>query len=81
MYLATIMAATAVFYGIEQQTIFQDIIASFLISRSSTALVFMGKKIFEKSRLRDKPSRFNSTTDADDCDATQRFSTVEHNIR
>ena len=51
MYLCTIMAASAVFYGIEQSTVWQDIGIIFdLIQFHITCIC--GEKVFEKSRPR-----------------------------
>eukprot|EP01083_Nonionella_stella_P064723 168974_1 len=55
MYLCTIMAITAAFYGIKQDK-YADISASFIISLISTLPVFMVKKIFEKSKPQKIPS-------------------------
>eukprot|EP01084_Bolivina_argentea_P105219 188357_1 len=50
MYLCTMMAVTAVFYGVEQEQIFGDVTASFLISFIGTTPSIVIKKIFEKSK-------------------------------
>ena len=44
-YLCTVMFATAIFYGVKQNTAFGDIAASFLISLIGTAPVLLTKKI------------------------------------
>merc|ERR1719361_2442878 len=49
MYLSTIMVASAMFYGVEQQG-FGDITASFLISLFATAPVLATKQLFLKSK-------------------------------
>eukprot|EP01084_Bolivina_argentea_P056972 104176_1 len=50
MYLCTIFAMSAVFYGVEQKTFMGDISASFLISFISTIPTFIIKKLFMKSK-------------------------------
>ena len=83
MYLCTIMVATGIFYGIDQTTIMRDIAASFLISFSGTLPVVVIRKIFEKSRPREEPSKVDSIQrelETGGEDAIQRLDTAQHNI-
>eukprot|EP01084_Bolivina_argentea_P256747 432385_1 len=50
MYFSTIMVCTGMFYGLQQSTPIQDILASFTISLCSTLPVLITKKLFEKSK-------------------------------
>eukprot|EP01083_Nonionella_stella_P194834 718302_1 len=57
MYLCNIMVVTGTFYGLEQSTPAQDVLASFIISLCGTLPVFIIRKFFEKS----KPLEVKST--------------------
>eukprot|EP01083_Nonionella_stella_P308652 1089980_1 len=57
MYLCTVMVVTGTFYGLEQSTPVQDVLASFIISLCGTAPVMIIRKLFEKS----KPPEVKST--------------------
>ena len=50
MYFSNVMVATAIFYGIQQSTVYEDIAASFCISLISTMPIFMIRRLFKKSR-------------------------------
>eukprot|EP01084_Bolivina_argentea_P042293 78005_1 len=57
MYLCNIMVVTGTFYGLEQSTPAQDVLASFIISLCGTLPVLIIRKFFEKS----KPLEVKST--------------------
>eukprot|EP01083_Nonionella_stella_P124452 375771_1 len=57
MYLCNIMVVTGTFYGLEQSTPVQDVLASFIISLCGTLPVLVIRKLFEKS----KPLEVRST--------------------
>eukprot|EP01084_Bolivina_argentea_P085497 154520_1 len=57
LYISLTMAATAIFYGVEQAASFGDVSASFCISLLSTFPVLFIKKLFQKS----KPKEIKST--------------------
>jgi len=50
MYLTTIMVVTGTFYGVDQETRYHDVAASFIISLCGTLPVLVTRKLFEKSK-------------------------------
>ena len=56
MYLCIVMVTTGTFYGVEQSSPAQDIVASFCVSLFSTLPTLIIKKIFEKSKPREVKS-------------------------
>eukprot|EP01083_Nonionella_stella_P145413 455623_1 len=56
MYLCNIMVVTGTFYGLEQSTPVQDVLASFIISLCGTLPVLITKKFFQKSKPREVKS-------------------------
>ena len=50
MYLSSVMVATATFYGIEQSSPAQDVIASFVVSLIGTLPVLIVRKFFQKAK-------------------------------
>eukprot|EP01084_Bolivina_argentea_P133734 236048_1 len=76
MYLCTVMFATAIFYGVKQNTWFGDITASFLISFIGTTPVFIVKKIF----LNSKPKIIKRTINVDEFKDLDEINTYQEGI-
>ena len=76
MYLSTIMFATALFYGVRENTWFGDVAASFIISLIATIPVLLTKNVFIKS----KPKMIPRTINADEFDDLDKINTFEEGM-